>query len=289
MKTEGFFTAHRYEITIPEWRQKPIYLIPIGDVHYGTENFHQGKWDEFCEWAKDRKDCWYLLMGDMIDYMSSSERNYVKISDFHEQTRKELETVSDGKVRAFCESASFLKGRTIGVLGGNHYFQYQSGMTSTDKICEYFQCRNLGVASMIRLIVKDANISKRSKAHSAKIDIYAHHGEGGGRTVGTSLNKLERSMKGIEADLYIQGHDHKKAVATKSRIALTDSKHSLRLIQKKIHLIRAGGFLRGFVDGKQSYIAEGNYNPTDLGLIKIILTPKRDKLKTRYIDVHCSV
>lgn len=288
MKTEGFFTIHKYEVEVNSWTGT-YYLIPVGDIHYGANNFHEEKFDQFIDWAKDRRDCFYLFTGDMIDFMSTSERNALNISNYHESTINDIEELADQKVNKLCEKVKFMKGNIIGALGGNHYFQYYSGITSTDKFCEQMKCKNLGVASFIRFVIREKVKGRKSKPITSKLDIYVHHGRGAGRTAGASVNKLEYDMQGKVADIYCQGHDHKKFAVTKSQIGLSSGGGNLALVQKKILLLRTGGFLRGYVDGKKSYLAEADYNPTDLGVVKVMLCLKRNKVGSRYIDIHASI
>lgn len=286
MKTRGIFKLHKYFIDIDDWgkrRNKPIYLIPVGDIHRDSDLCAKEKFMEFINWGKTQDDCYYIGVGDWLDMLSSTERHAYESSKYHDTTRKNIEAMCDKKIDNLVEELSFMKGKLIGIMEGNHYFKYVSGTTSDEKLCDKFDCTFLGVCTFIRLIIRDKN------KHSAAIDVYLHHGEGGGRTIGASMGKLENSAKGKLADIYIMGHDHAKGAVPRARLCLTDSRRSLRLVQKKVLYVRSGGFLRGYVNGKESYIVDGNYNPTDIGVVKISLTPKRDKFDNRYIDIHASV
>jgi hypothetical protein len=57
-------------------------------------------------------------------------------------------------------------------------------------------------------------------------------------------------------------------------------------------IIRTGGFLKGYEPNASSYIADGAMNPTDLGVVKIEMTPRRDTADGNdeyYIDLHASI
>lgn len=89
------------------------------------------------------------------------------------------------------------------------------------------------------------------------------------------------------------GHDHKKSVGYLSRLYIKSAKNGeITLGQRKVLIARTGGFLRGYEDGAKSYIATAAYNPTDLGTIKIELTPKRSQINDTdkvEVDIHASI
>jgi hypothetical protein len=99
-----------------------------------------------------------------------------------------------------------------------------------------------------------------------------------------------------EADIFLSGHDHKKWVAMKTRLALSSSGVDVGLNQRKILFCRTGSFLKGYEPDEPSYVAAGGLTPTDLGVVKIELTPKRKTKKepgvrhdTFYVDIHASI
>jgi hypothetical protein len=217
---------------------------------------------------------------------STSERRVLGSIDLHESTKTDLELLYRKNTQAFADEIKFMKGRLIGLVEGNHYAELPSGITTTQLLAEKMDCKYLGVSAFIRLVFKDPG------NHSFKVDIWAHHGLGGGRTQGASINKLEQMIKAAHADIYLMGHDHKKHIAMQSRLELTDSKKHVRLHNKKILMARTGGFLRGYENNIKSYIAEGAFSPTDIGCITIKLTPSRsckEKVDDRWMDISASL
>lgn len=175
------------------------------------------------------------------------------------------------------------------MIEGNHYSTFMDGTTTTQRMCQYLGCKYLGVSAFIRILLVKKSCHSR---HSAKVDIWAHHGTSGGRLVGTSINSVQRMEEIAEADIYLMGHDHKKSIATMSKLHLSDAKSHLKLNHKRILLGRTGSFLLGYVQGKPSYVADAAMRPSDLGTIKIEITFKQTTLKNmteRYIDIHGSI
>jgi len=283
MYSNSIFTIYNYEIKVKEIN-KPIYLIPFGDIHRFAPLCDDEKWFEFIEWARKKPNCMFLGMGDYFDFLSFNERKAMS-QILHESSYKTIEEMIVSHTDSLIKEIEFMRGKIVGFIEGNHYGVLESGISTTQYMCEKLKTKYLGVSSFIRL----SFIFGRRR--SASIDIWAHHGRGASRLCGGSINTVEQMCNVGEADIYLMGHDHKKSVALKTRLSLNGS-GKLTLHQHKILLGRTGSFLRGYVDGEPSYIARGAMAPTDLGTLKIELTPKRDQRNSKdifYIDMHCSL
>ncbi len=280
MSSDNIFTIHKFLIPVTKLNE-PIYLIPWGDVHRFSQMCDVEKWLEFCTWAKHKKNAYFIGMGDYDDLASFSERKALNNAELHESTNQTLQEIYQERVRKLVKEIWFMKDKIIGLVEGNHFGSLDSGMTTTQLMCLQLDCKYLGVSSFIKLVMPHE--TKR-----ASIDMWVHHGRGASRLAGSSINAVEQ-MTGLgEAQIYLMGHDHKKSVAMKSRLYLQDT----RLRQKKILLGRTGSFLLGYMDNQPSYVAKGAMTPSDLGVIKIELTPRRNNKNNEddyYIDIHCSV
>jgi len=293
MQTTGIFEVH--EVIVPfTTERKPVYVIPFGDIHYSSKLCHREKFDEWCEWAAQKENAYFLGMGDYDDLGSTSERKLLNSKDLHEATIETLDELYLRHTWELCEKLQFMKGKLIGLMEGNHYGEFQSGITTTQKMCDILGAKYLGVNAFIRLTLRQT--SAKSK-HSCSVDIWAHHGKGAARLAGGSLNTVEAMVNASESDIYLMGHDHKKSVAYATRLYLGESNRGVpKLKERKILLARTGSFLRGYVPGKVSYVADRALSPSNLGTIKIELTPRRhgerhDGIDRRalYVDIHASV
>lgn len=266
MKTTGEFVIHSFRVKFKT--NKPIIIVPVGDVHRFAPLHAEDKWHEFIDEWKDKDNVYFLGMGDYLDVISTSERMALSHSNLHDSTTQTFDNFIKDKCDQFVEEIGFMKDRLIGMLGGNHYYEFASGVTSDQYLCERMGCKYLGVKTLI-----DFRFIDDCGHHGHRIIINAHHGEGGGRTSGASINKLQRMAEGVEADIILQGHDHNKMADYITRLRLTNSQSNPKLDKRKILLARTGGFLKGYVDGEKSYIVDANLNPTDLGTIAIQIVP----------------
>lgn len=285
MYSTGIFKIAEHQITFKNY-DEPIYLIPFGDIHRHSPLCAVNHWQEFLEWAKKKKNCYFLGMGDYDDIGSSSERTFLNNRALHESTIATLEELYLTQTLALCREMKFMEGKLLGLVEGNHYGEFSNGTTTTQKMCEILKCKYLGVNGFIRL-----SLFNETRKKSYSIDIWAHHGKGAARTVGGSMNRIEQMAENAEADIFLMGHDHKKSVGFLRKMYLSGQK-DLVLKERKIMMGRTGSFLKGYVDGARSYVTDMALKPCDLGVIKIELTPKRlreNNTETEYIDIHASI
>jgi hypothetical protein len=286
MNTTGIFTIHRYEIRDIKIGE-PIYLIPFGDIHRSAPQCHTEKWSEFLAWAKKKPRSYFLGMGDYDDLASTSERVLLGNNGLHDSTVKTLEGLYLKHIERLAKEIGFMHGRLVGLLEGNHYGVFQNNTTTTQKLCEFMGCPYLGVNSFIRL-----SLGYKKHPHNySTIDIWAHHGRGAARTAGGRINTVEQMAKIAEADIYLCGHDHSKGAVPVSRLRLGASGHDLKLSQRKVFLIKTGSFLKAYEPNEPSYVVDAAMPPTDLGVVKIELTLRREQKNgdITWIDIHASV
>jgi UDP-2,3-diacylglucosamine pyrophosphatase LpxH len=281
MLTPGIFTTQNYRIKVKHINEV-IRLIPFGDVHRSSKLCSVKHWQDFLKWAKTKDRTIYLGMGDYDDLASTSERSILLNEKLHEDSKYEIENLFKKNVDRLCSELSFMRGNLVGLVEGNHYGVFPNKTTTTQKMCELLGCKYLGVSSFIRLTFIYGTAE-------SSIDIWAHHGKGAARLVGGSINRVQQMAESAEAHIFIMGHDHKKGAVPSSKLHLVGTKGKLTVKHKKQLYVRSGSFLKGYVENEASYIVDAAMNPTDLGVVKIELTPKRDGNRSLWIDIHASV
>lgn len=281
MKTSGLFTVHAHKINAQYG--KPFRLVFFGDVHRDSPNHADGAWQDFLRYARGLKDAYFFGMGDYVDSASTSERACLSRADLHESTAGHLLDIAAAKVSLLAKELSFMRGpRLVGMLNGNHFFNFPDGTNTDQKLCGLLGCKYLGVSSFVRLSIDF------SGAHTS-LDIWAHHGSGAGRLVGGSINRVDQMREHAEADIYCMGHDHKRGVwPATPRLYLDTAKRvpdSLRLRQRQQWLIRSGSFLKSYDDGEVNYNVDAGRGPCSLGHVELIVTPTRTKDGT-HLEIH---
>lgn len=279
MKTTGIFTQSKFEIKFQHYNE-PIHLCPFGDVHRSSPLCHVEKWKRHLNELKALPNSYFLGMGDYDDLMSTSERHVFLNPNIHDSTMTTHEKFYRETTERFAKEIEFMNGRIIGFIEGNHYVQFPDGTTSTQYLCQLTGARYLGVSAFIMLILENPN------GFTHRLDIWAHHGKGSG-TLGGSINSLAKMIDSADADIYLMGHDHKKFIATKSRLRLKEVKRDNvpDLDERQIIMARTGSYLKAYENNMASYVADAAMSPADLGSIRIEMRPRCYDSKRR-IDLN---
>lgn len=269
MKTDGLFTTHSFKIPINSG--KPFRIVIFGDVHRDSPNHAKAAWQDFLAEARKMKDAWFLGMGDYVDSASTSERQCLAAtaSHMHESTINDLQELAAEKVKLLAKELGFMKDRLIGLLNGNHYFSFQDGTNTDQKLCGLLGCKYLGVSTFTRLYLDHFG-------RQTSLDIWAHHGLGGARLPGGSINRVDQMREHAQADIYIMGHDHKRCVIPANpRLYLEHAaKSGLAIKSRQQWLIRSGSFLASYEDGCRNYNVDAGRGPCSLGHVELHISPK---------------
>jgi hypothetical protein len=184
----------------------------------------------------------------------------------HETFRNDIQLLQLAKIEMLAKELSFMRGRIIGMLNGNHYFEFSSGINGDQKLCELLAAKYLGVCGFVRLTFE---------THGRRVtrDIFAHHGAGAARLVGGSLNRVQQMAEGCEADIYAMGHDHKRgAVPAQPRLFLADAAGGLKVESREPVVLRTGSYLASFRNGQVNYNVDACRPPSSLGHVEVLVT-----------------
>lgn len=265
MKTDGIFTAHYVKVEAE--LGKPFKIIPFGDIHRDSDMFAHSRWQEFLTYAKKQKNALFLGMGDYTDGVSTSERIVLSDHNLHDTTKNTLKDVYKGVTKTLVNELGWMRGRVIGMLGGNHYFDF-GDQTTDHVIASALGGKYLGVCGFIRL-----SISLKGKNSVYSLDIFAHHGKGGGATPGGNFNTIEKMSNTADADIYLMGHTHGKGcIPSTPRIKLVRSGDGVEVKERTPWLGRTGSYLKAYESGKASYNVDAGRSACALGWIEFEVT-----------------
>ena len=269
--SEYTFTTHHETISFDKFNE-PITLVFFSDVHRFADNCDVNRWHQFldrCKQLEKQGPVYYIGVGDYDDFASTSERRSLKNSGLHDTTLRSLDDLARVNTEKFIEEISFMKDKLIGLVEGNHHYQFSSGITSTQLMCETLSCKYLGWMSAIRL-----SFHKTNDTRVFAVDIAAHHGRGGGKRTGSSINNVEDLMRVIDANIYVMGHDHKKWIVDSSKLYITNTINGVHVKQRDIILGRTGSYQLGYIPGKSSYPAQLAMPPSKRGSIYVSVIPR---------------
>lgn len=127
--SEGIFTIHRHEINCGIGDE--VELNPFGDIHRFEPLCFVEKWKDWCNTESKKKNARYIGMGYYDGIFSASERRSMVEANLHDASYEGLDGDAKKRVETLCEEIKFMKGKLIGLIEGNHHYQFQSGITST--------------------------------------------------------------------------------------------------------------------------------------------------------------
>jgi hypothetical protein len=214
-----------------------------------------------------------MLLGDPNEFASSSERAILSNPKLHDSTKKMMEKTARDDNNKFISEIMFMKGRMIGVIAGNHRWEFMDGTTSDQRIATALKSKFLGDLCCVRMVLTQ-------DGRTVNVDVVATHGKAGGKTAGATINQMDELRRIFPAaDLYLAGHDHKRGIWPESTLLIQNSgrRGKMMLKQKRQLLCRTGSFLLGYVDGEDSYVADRLLRPCELGTIKLEIKLKRDR------------
>ena len=234
---------------------------------------------------QEAENALFLGLGDYTDGVSTSERIVLNDPGLHDTTKRTLDDVYKGVARTLGNELGFMRGRCLGLIGGNHYFAFPDGQTTDHLLAHQLGCRFLGVSSLLRVVFNFGN--KRD----AYLDIFAHHGKGGGSLPGSQFNTIEKMAQTAEADIYLMGHTHAKGcIPSSPRLRLMRSSHKpyIHLEERTPWLGRTGSFLKAYEPDRVSYNVDAGRSACALGWIEFELTYTRTE-KGGHDRIDCQI
>lgn len=272
MRTDGIFTTK--QVRVPNWQMgKTMTLVPFGDIHHDSPAHSEEAFTKFIDHVRTMKDVLFLGMGDYMDSFSTSERIIMYDTRLHDSTRRREEKESQGRVKSLAAKIQFMRGKLIGLMGGNHFPLYSDGTTGDQLLARELGTVYLGACCAIR-------ITFSCHGHTvASVDIFAHHGRGGGTTAGGRFNSVEKLRNICDADIFLMGDNHARGCfPAGDRLHLVSNARGLFVKSKSRWVGRTGSFLRGYVENEPSYVVDMAMPPANLGHIEFTLTPTRSKV-----------
>ena len=267
-------------------------LMPVGDIHFGSKGWPKTKFVDHLKWGMER-GAWFLGVGEYLDFASFSQRK--QMAPLRDHVKDQISHMLNEQTWKFYDLISFTKGRWIGLLEGDHFWEYEDGTTCDQMLCRLLGAKFLGTSSYIRLTPNDSPKGH----HEADTIVYVHHGIGSARLAGSHLHRVEDMLKWIDADIYLMGHTHAKVSAPLDRQYITPDE--IHYHRTKI-IARTGGFMRGYYSQKPmeltkpaahsrgSYIEQRAYTPSAMGGLCIgIGYEKIDKSTFYRPTLHYSV
>lgn len=284
MRTDGIFDYRVVEVEFEKYNQ-PISYYPLSDIHFDSPNFAHDTWDDFWyQVDRDENKKIFTLGGDTFDKFSTTERRIIR-DNIHDTS---YQSISQQHVKDIDNFTDFvetrMKGNTIGVFGGNHYFHFLDGTHTENVVANKLNAPYIGTCGFIILILK----YKYDKSQNHAVKIFLHHG--------VSDAKMKKTPMHFRADLIVMGHTHQTWAIPQADIGVECRGGKWKVVHHETRMVRTGSFLKSYEAGISSYPVDSLMSPAMLGCPKILITPRiSDKqvngnvTRTRWVDIKAVV
>ena len=229
------------------------YIYPIGDLHVGDPLFNEKAFKEFVDSIKSKDNAYLILMGDLLDCATKdSIGDTYSAKQNPQQAKKYLINLLQP-----------IKEKVLGVVQGNHEHRIwkTSGVDVTEDIANALGCSYNREGLLLNIRLGHTNNPNIRQSYT----IYATHGVGAGRTIGSKANVMKRASEEVLANIYVIGNTHQPNV-------FPDTYHVPDVIHKKVialtrYYVNGGSFLSwgGYAEAKM-------YPPVPTKIVTIILS-----------------
>jgi hypothetical protein len=262
---------------------KDVFHINIfGDLHSDTEGFDEDRFHDYLKRTLSYENPLYIGMGDYNDLASCSESAKIKAAQLHETTIDAFDKLAQNSNIKTAKLLMPMKGKLLGLISGNHVWQFSNGKYSDEDLAERLHTESLGYlcAYMLKFNLTDRGTRRgeNSAGTTISVPMFLCHGKGGGWLLGSSINKVAQMAEIIPNCLiYAQGHDHQLSATPSTSIMLKDHMGKLFLKECKRYFVRSGSFLKAYVPNTSNYATSGLMKPSTLGGVTIRVSFKRTK------------
>lgn len=257
-----------------------IKLYPLGDMHLGAAGCCEKMLAAtIAEIAADPLAYW-IGMGDYCDFINLSDPRFAAGALAPWVKLLDLQDLAAVQRDRFLDIIAPIADKCLTLVKGNHedvihkhferaiYDEIVAGVKALmtdppDKL-------GLDYCGYLRLRL-ERGASETAKGHVWALDIFAHHGWGGGRLAGSKALKLERAAARFLADLTLIGHWHTLHTLVVRQLAL--NRRGTRLIHRTCRTVATGHWLDGHAQDQTSYAERAGYPPSAPGCPVISLHP----------------
>lgn len=230
--------------------------------------------DRIDEIVNDPVDSGVVILGDITDddRPSTRDRRATSFGDRPEvisaDGKRHLEWI-DREIIPILEPLQKTKYGIMGILAGHHYFSVTPYLNSASYICNRLKEMTKRPVPYLGEMSSFLDFRFRCGKRGIRVVGHCQHGEGGGQTKGSTIQKLERTAQGFEADFYMRAHDCQLVATKTDRLYPKRSQQGQEpeMMSRTVAMLNLGAATRGYEMNKNytSYVERGMMRPCTLG------------------------
>lgn len=244
-------------IELPELRKQRVTLHAISDMQWESPSCDKRLVKEaIAEIVNDPSGGLSVLLGDVEDSERPSTRarkacafgDRIEVLDAEGKIYLDY---LDKEIIPMLLPLAKTKHGCAGLLAGHHWKRLTKDLNSVQYICQQLSTLSGRKVPYLGQMSGWIWLRFRGPLRGKQLTKLVHiqHGEGGGQTLASALNKLEMTSRSMEADLLIRAHDCKLVSAKFDRLHPKNTEGEAILLHRTIGLLNIGSFTRGYTLG----------------------------------------
>lgn len=278
---------YQHTITLKSATQ-PVTICPLGDIQWAgdEEDIAYDLLEEHLRWCLKLPTPLFAGMGDYLDFASPSMRRALDQHITYDTAKKVITDKSKALVDdLFKRLLKPTVGKWAGITQGHHH--HQVILTTKRDGSEVTEDSDVYLAKRLDAPwLDEMGVVKLKFPGGGVFRILLFHGSGNSVFPWGPLIKLYRMMPHFHVDLMLQGHQTKKAVGEIDRLVFPDDSDDIR--HMTIKMVGTGGWMKGYINGRRTYVSSAGLGPVALGQPVIHLRPRfRKKAWEPAFTVEC--
>jgi hypothetical protein len=254
-----------------------VTICPLGDIQWAgdEDDIAYDHLEEHIDDCLERPNPLFVGLGDYVDFASPRNREALLHASLYDTAKKVIANASKDLVDDIYDRLlKPTKGMWLGLTQGHHHHEVairelkdgtQSHEDSDVYLAKMLKAPWLDEFGIVKLVFPGGGVFR----------ILAFHGSGNSVFPWGPLIKLYRLMPHFHVDLLLMGHQTKKALSEIDRLVFPDDSDEIK--HMTIKMVGTGGWSKGYVNGKKTYVSAGALGPVALGQPLIHLKPRLRK------------
>ncbi len=261
------FLEHEFvpeKITTERMPFEEMVIAPIGDTHFGARGFAESAFKRYLEAVDTEFDnVYYIGMGDYLETARTTLRK--QIAQLEVDDGESIDDYVSYQLEKFTRLIAHTRGRWLGMLRGNHTWDFREGDTTETRLCNALKAPFLGDCGDIRINFTNA----KTKTTRGSVGLWVHHGVGGRKyPVGKLIDDICPHFP--MSDIFMMGHTHVREYRDFPRLYRTGQKY----VERQGIAAITGGWLQGYIPGPSTYVQRKVMKPRAIGSGVIKVRPR---------------
>lgn len=253
-------------------RRKGVSLWPIGDLHAGTSACDERRARATVKHILEDPLAYWLFMGDACEFINYKDKRFDPKTSAPWLRLADLDNIVEVQSNWVIDLFKPIASKCIGWHDGNHKetIRLKFGGDVGARMAKALGVKHLTYSALTMLEVDDG------KTSSCKI--FSHHGIGGGRYDGAKINSIQMSGRWIDADIYIQGHNHSCITSINPCLSLRakhDDGAGVEWEERDRAFVNSGTYFRTYYRDRNkpssSYAEKKAFPPSKIGTPEILI------------------